>query len=267
MRDILQKTSQCILEAGRIILEHWEQQGQIRHKGRIDLVTDTDLAVEEHLKASLASILPEARFLAEESAPTQDPGSLCWILDPLDGTTNFAHRLPAVAISVALYQEGQIRMGLIYLPKTGELFYAQQGQGAFLNQERISVSQEHDIEKALIATGFPYDIRERLQEIMPRLGRVLAKSQGVRRMGSAAVDLAYTACGRLDGFFEQGLKPWDTAAGQLLVQEAGGQVSRFEPQLELGLRSPDILASNGLIHTELSTLLLEKDKNTWQSNC
>ncbi|MGM0423938.1 MAG: inositol monophosphatase family protein [Thermodesulfobacteriota bacterium] len=260
MREILHKTAEIILEAGKIILEHWQQQGQVRHKGRIDLVTDTDLAVEEYLKQSLANILPEAKFLAEESSPEQDPGSLCWILDPLDGTTNFAHRLPAVAISVALYQGQAISMGLVYLPKTGELFQALQGEGAFLNQEQIFVSQQTDLEKALIATGFPYDIREKLDEVMPRLGRVLAKSQGVRRMGSAAVDLAYTACGRMDGFYEQGLKPWDTAAGQLLVQEAGGRVSRFDPQLQHNLRSPDILASNGQIHAELSSLLLENDE-------
>jgi myo-inositol-1(or 4)-monophosphatase len=260
MREILQKATACVHEAGSIILDHWQRQGQIRHKGRIDLVTDTDLAVEEHLRSSLGNILPEAGFLAEESSPEQDPGGLCWIIDPLDGTTNFAHRLPAVAISVALYQEGQVRLGLIHLPKTGELFQALQGEGAYLNQEQIFVSKQADLEKALIGTGFPYDIRERLAEVMPRLGRVLASSQGVRRMGSAAVDLAYTACGRLDGFYEQGLKPWDTAAGQILVQEAGGIVSRFDPQLQHELRSPDIMASNGLIHSELSQLLLAEDE-------
>ncbi|MFP4213838.1 MAG: inositol monophosphatase family protein [Desulfohalobiaceae bacterium] len=257
MRDILDKTADCVLQAGSIILDHWQKQGQLRHKGRIDLVTDTDLAVEEHLKKGLGSILPEAGFLAEESSPDQDPGHLCWIIDPLDGTTNFVHRLPAVAVSVALYQEGQLVLGLVHLPKTGELFQALQGQGAFLGPEPIHVSSQADLEGALIATGFPYDIQDRLQEVLPRLERVLARSQGVRRMGSAAVDLAYTACGRLDGFYEQGLKSWDTAAGQLLVQEAGGRVSRFDPQQEHGLGEQDILASNGLIHAELSRALQE----------
>lgn len=255
MQEILQQAQKCIIQSGKIILEHWQHSDQIRYKGRIDLVTDTDLAVEKSLKQGLGKILPNAGFLAEESSAQKEPGALCWIIDPLDGTTNFVHRLPAVAVSVALYQEGQVRMGLVYLPKTGELFHALQGSGAFLNGHSIAVSRQSDLQKALIATGFPYDIQDRIQEILPILGRVLAHTQGVRRMGSAAADLAYTACGRLDGFYEQGLQAWDTAAGQLLVQEAGGRVSRFDPELEYDLSAPNILASNGLIHHKLSALL------------
>ena len=255
MPDIAAQTQNAVLKAGEIIREQWSQPKDIRHKGRIDLVTQTDLQVEDLLKEELQAVLPEADFLAEESAQDLSPGSLTWVIDPLDGTTNFAHNLPLVAVSVALWQVDRIVMGFVYLPIVKELFQAVRGQGARLNDRPIRVSSRSDLEQSLIATGFPYSVRERLQEIMPAFAAALSQTRGLRRMGSAAIDLAYTACGRFDGFYELGLKPWDTAAGWLLVEEAGGSVSQFNPKEEYCLGADSILASNGPIHEALAACI------------
>ena len=253
--EILNETVKAVSSAGEIVLEHWNKPKTIRHKGRIDLVTETDVAVEEHLKEKLTQVLPEADFLAEESAEELITGDLTWIIDPLDGTTNFAHGFPFVAISVALYNEGQVVAGVIYLPILGELFTASVAGGAFLNGSAITVSSQNDLESSLVATGFPYWKAERLDLLLGYLGKILTNCQGIRRTGAAAADLAYLACGRLDAFYELGLKPWDTAAGWLLVREAGGKVSCFDPLQEYNLSAANILASNGQLHESLSNLL------------
>ena len=245
----------AVIKAGELIETHWSQPKDIRHKGRIDLVTETDLQVEALLTEELRTILPEADFLAEESARDLSPGSLTWVIDPLDGTTNFAHNLPLVAVSVALWQEERIVMGFVYLPILKELFQAVRGQGARLNHQPIRVSSQSDLEQSLVATGFPYSVRERLEEIMPAFGRVLSQSRGLRRLGSAAIDLAYTACGRFEGFYELGLKPWDTAAGWLLEEEAGGKVTGFDPGEAYTLGADSILATNGLTHEALAACI------------
>jgi myo-inositol-1(or 4)-monophosphatase len=255
MSDIAAQTRNAVLKAGEIIREQWSQPKDIRHKGRIDLVTQTDLQVEDLLKTELQVVLPEADFLAEESAQDLAPGRLTWVIDPLDGTTNFAHSIPQVAVSVALWQQNCIEMGWVYLPILGEMFQASRGQGAFCNDRPIRVSRQTDLEQALIATGFPYSVRERINEIMPAFSAALSQTRGLRRMGSAAVDLAYTACGRFDGFYELGLKPWDTAAGWLLVEEAGGSVTQMDPVETYCLGADSILASNGLIHEALAACI------------
>jgi len=253
-QNLIDQTKEAILEAGKIILHNWDRPKQVRHKGRIDLVTDTDVAVEDKLKSSLKDILPQASFLAEESASTTKPGNLTWIIDPLDGTTNFAHHIPFVAISVALWAENNVLLGFVYLPILKEMFWAAHNKGAFLNDQKISVSTTKALEQSLVATGFPYSVREDIDEIMTYLKKVLVSARGVRRPGSAAIDLAYTACGRYDAFYELGLKPWDTAAGLLLVQEAGGKVSTFSDKpYTLGHRQ--ILATNGLVHQAMVDLL------------
>lgn len=203
----------------------------------------------------MSRIFPQAEFWAEESASSVKDSDLCWIIDPLDGTTNFAHSLVNVAISVALWQNSGIKLGIVYIPVTGEVFQAMANMGAYLNDQPISVSQTPDLDRALIATGFPYDIREKPEQVINPLRKVLVSCRGVRRMGAAAIDLAYTACGRFDGFYEMGLQPWDTAAGLLLVQEAGGKVTQFSPLKEYHLQAPNILASNGTIHNDLGNLL------------
>ncbi len=253
--DILDQLTEAVIDAGQIILRNWDQPKNVYHKGKIDLVTQTDVEVEKSLKEKLQAILPEATFLAEETSNQKKLEDITWIIDPLDGTTNYTHSLQQVAISVALWKTDRIEMGIIYVPQTEEVFQGLAGKGAFLNQKSIAVSQESQLEQSLIATGFPYDIEEKIDLVLPPLRQVLLNCQDVRRMGAAAIDLAYVACGRFEGFYEMGLKPWDTAAGWLLVEEAGGQVSQFSPIQEYYLNSKTILATNKKIHYPLGQLL------------
>lgn len=243
-----------IRTAGEIIREQWDDDKRITFKGGIDLVTQTDLAVEAYLLKSLPKLLPGSTVLAEESHTSLAPGSLSWIVDPVDGTTNYAHGLPMVAVSVALWRDGRAELGAVYAPMLDELFWAVRGGGTFLNEQPVTVSTTKELQQSLIATGFPYSVATKAHTICSRLERVLAASQGVRRFGSAAIDLAYTACGRFDGFYETDLKPWDTAAGWLLVEEAGGRVSGADGKAyELGEEM--IVATNGRMHDELLALL------------
>ncbi len=258
-REIMRDVVQAVREAGELILDAWDRPRNIRHKGRIDLVTDTDLAVENELKESLGRLLPQADFLAEESAGEKVLGhGPTWIVDPLDGTTNFAHKIPFVAVSVGLWEAGLVRLGVIYLPVLGEMYQAAQGRGAFLNNEQIRVTSTGDLEQALVATGFPYTIRTNVDEVLDYMRRALMSARGVRRCGSAATDMAYTAAGRYDAFFEIGLKPWDTAAGACLISEAGGRVSTIDGSDYVpGQR--DVLGSNAKLH-ELMTRMLTGSK-------
>jgi myo-inositol-1(or 4)-monophosphatase len=242
--------------AAAIVREHDARPRTVTRKGRIDLLTETDPAVEAALKKDLAALLPGASFLAEESAAQAALGDLTWVIDPLDGTTNFAHGLPIHAVSVGLWEEGRVVLGAVAVPVLGELFHAVRGGGAFLNGVPIAVTDTADLEQALVATGFPYAIREEIRPIMANLERVLLASQGVRRMGAAAVDLAYVACGRLDAFYESCLNPWDVAAGWLLVEEAGGRVTDYAGR-PYALGGKYILASNGRVHGAISELLEE----------
>lgn len=253
--SLLRQAEAVVQEAGTIIAADWRKPKEVRRKGRIDLLTHTDMAVEAFLKEHLSRVLPEADILAEETAHATVPGELTWIIDPVDGTTNFAHGFPFVATSVALWCDGRVVLGIVNAPILGECFTAAEEEGAWLNGQPISVSRQEDLESALIATGFPYGIREKVESVMTNLERMLLHTQGVRRAGSAALDLAFTACGRFDGFYEPDLKSWDTAAGWLLVKEAGGQVSTYDSKVAYTLGAPTILASNGRIHEAMSALL------------
>lgn len=253
--DLLRQAEAIVREAGSIILADWHKPKDVRFKGRIDLVTRTDMAVEAFLTERLRRLLPGADMLAEETASGTQPGELTWIIDPVDGTTNFAHGFPFVCTSVALWRDGRVVLGIVNAPVLGECFTAAEEEGAWLNGQPISVSREEDLEASLIATGFPYGIREKVEAITANLTRMLVHTRGVRRAGSAALDLAYTACGRFDGFYESDLKPWDTAAGWLLVREAGGRVSSYDSKIPYTLGLPSILASNGRIHEAMSALL------------
>ncbi|MFW5730684.1 MAG: inositol monophosphatase family protein [Desulfonatronovibrionaceae bacterium] len=252
---LFQDTVEAVRSAGELVCSAWDKPRNIRYKGPIDLVTDTDVAVEEELKNTLGRLLPEADFLAEESAGDKVLGQgPTWIIDPLDGTTNFAHKIPFVAVSVGLWTDDQVVMGIVYLPIMQEMFAAFQGRGAFCNNREIRVSGTDSLKPALVATGFPYALLQELDSIMVYMRKVLASTRGVRRCGSAATDLAYTAAGRLDGFYELGLKPWDTAAGVCLIQEAGGKVSTFDGSpFRPGMR--EILGTNALIHEQMTSLL------------
>ena len=248
VQDLLRAACRAALTAGAIIRELYAKPHTIRMKGEIDLVTEADLAAETAIVASLDEDAPGIAVMAEESHQGRPAGDLRhWIIDPLDGTTNFAHGIPIFAVSIALLDKGKPLAGVIYCPLQDELFCASRGGGAWLNDRRIEVTRTDFLVQALVATGFPYDIRRHIDQVIGQTRNVLPKVRDIRRMGAAAVDLAYVACGRLDGFWETALKPWDTAAGWLLVEEAGGTVTDFGG----GPYSPfrgEILASNTILH-------------------
>ncbi|HKO96920.1 MAG TPA: inositol monophosphatase family protein [Pyrinomonadaceae bacterium] len=255
---------QTAREAGRILSDRLGRALQVSNKGAIDLVTEADLASEQLIIDRIKSYYPRHAILAEESGATEagdgndGTSEWKWIIDPLDGTTNYAHGYPCFCVSIALEHENRIEIGVIYDPSRDEMFAAERGQGAHLNDRRMRVSDIEDLNSAMLCTGFPYNVRER-----PNFTRDFAKftmeSQAVRRDGSAALDLAYLACGRFDGFFEEGLKAWDVAAGVLLIEEAGGTVSDFEGQpLNIytpKIYAPKVLASNGLVHEAMIRVL------------
>jgi myo-inositol-1(or 4)-monophosphatase len=276
---IAQIGRQAALAAGAMMRQNYSKPHEITMKGAIDPVTETDFQCQEIIIGMIRQAFPDHGFLAEERGGEgglgQTPAAVpeishpglawesdllnpaCrWIIDPLDGTVNFAHGYPAFCVSIACEADGALEYGVIYDPLRDELFEASRGGGASLNGASIGVSKTDRLELALIATGFPYDIRERVPQTLARLGRLLGIVQGVRRAGSAALDLGYVACGRLDGFFEENLKPWDTAAGLLIVTEAGGKVTTFDGG-DYDLYSPNIVASNGGLHRELVKRLYE----------
>ncbi|RJX25428.1 MAG: inositol monophosphatase [Desulfurivibrio sp.] len=259
---ILRTAALAALEAGHILAGLYHKPHQVRYKGEIDLVTEADVAAEKCVLDILAAQCPGIRILSEESHAVYQgvPREPVWIIDPLDGTTNFAHGFPWFAVSVAYSEKGESLAGVIYAPMQDELFFSCRGCGAWLNGEQIAVSGTAELLKSLLATGFPYDVRENPDAVLGALGKFLTRCQGVRRAGAAALDLAYVACGRLDGFWEIKLKPWDTAAGWLLVEEAGGTVTDFRG----GPYSPfvpELLSSNRLIHAELIAHLQEFSMN------
>lgn len=253
---IVLAATNAALAAGALIRGLYEKPHQIRMKGEIDLVTEADLASEKIIISLLKKDFSAIPVLAEESSPAYDhvPAGPVWIIDPLDGTTNFAHGFPYFAVSIAYSVERVSLAGVIYCPMQDELFLAWRGGGAWLNGRRLAVSGRERLVESLVATGFPYAIRENLADVLANLGKVLPRVRDIRRAGAAAVDLAYVACGRLDGFWERELKPWDTAAGYLLVEEAGGRVSDFGGGAWNPYRQ-EILASNSLLHKKLAELL------------
>ena len=208
---------------------------------------DHDFLAEE----TTGDVAPPTSAASYGAAREADPPPPCrWIIDPLDGTVNFAHGYPAFCVSIACEAAGRLEYGVVYDPLREELFEARRGQGAVLNGRPIQVSGLDRLERALVATGFPYDIRQRLPETLALLGRIMGTAQGLRRGGSAALDMCYVACGRLEGFYEENLKPWDTAAGLLLIEEAGGRITTFAGG-KYDIYSPNILASNRLLHSNL----------------
>jgi myo-inositol-1(or 4)-monophosphatase len=244
----------AVRAAGLFLKENLHRRGEASHKGEVDLVTEFDMGAQDILVGRLAEAFPGHGILAEEGLSRPGRSGFRWILDPLDGTTNYAHTFPVFSVSAALELDGRPALGLVYDPMREEMFSAQAGEGASLNGRRIRVSEVGDLGKSLLATGFPYDIRTSPVNNLDHWQRFLVRAQAVRRCGSAAMDLCYVACGRFDGFWELKLKPWDVAAGALIVSEAGGRVTDFgggEHRVDV----PETLATNGRIHRAMVEVL------------
>jgi myo-inositol-1(or 4)-monophosphatase len=238
--------SRIAREAGALLMDYFRKRVKIEYKGEADLVTVADRNSETLIRERIGQLWPAHDILGEEGGLRDTGSDYRWYVDPLDGTTNFAHGFPVFCVSIALEHEGQRVAGVIYDPTRDELFSAEQGSGAFLNQQRIHVSSTANLAESLIATGFPSHKRHKNPNIF-FYHQITLHTHGVRRAGSAALDLCNVACGRFDGFWEFNLKPWDTAAGVLIVQEAGGRVTDFKGGA-FQLDSHETLASNGLVH-------------------
>lgn len=255
MPSYLEIAVEIAREAGAVLMARFDRHIAIESKGESDLVTEADRASERLIVERLSAQFPSHAIVAEEGGGHESTSGFRWYVDPLDGTTNFAHGFPCFNTTMALESQGELIAGVIFDPVRDEMFAAERGSGAFLNGKRIHVSGAPTLADSLVATGFPS--RKRHLHVNIHFYHQLAMvTHGVRRCGSAAIDLAYVACGRLDAFWEIGLNPWDMAAGLLLVAEAGGKYSgmRGEPHQ---LRGPDLLADNGLIHDEILVMFDE----------
>jgi myo-inositol-1(or 4)-monophosphatase len=247
--SLVEDVKKIALEAGEYMMQERNRfsQEKVESKGLHDYVSYVDKTSEIMIVEGLEKLLPDSGFIAEEGTSEKHGEHYNWIIDPLDGTTNYIHGLPPFCVSIALQENNEIVLGVIYEPNLKELFWAVKGKGAFMNEKAIQVSATPDLDNALLATGFPYYDYSKLQPYMKLFEWCMIHTRGVRRLGSAAVDLAYVACGRMDGFFEYGLRPWDVAAGMLLVEEAGGKVSDFDGQNN-ALFGKEILAFNASTH-------------------
>jgi myo-inositol-1(or 4)-monophosphatase len=253
---MLQFAIETAREAGHLLLEKFGRITAVTKKGDINLVTEADLASEALIIERIKSHHPKHAILAEEAgdAVVVDGTNVWkWIIDPLDGTTNYAHGYPCFAVTLALEHNGDVVIGVTFDPTRGELFAAEKGHGATLNGKSICVSATERLSESLICTGFPYDFK-RKDDFARHLTAFLLSSRGVRRDGSAAIDLAYVACGRFDGFWEEGLNPWDMAAGKLLIEEAGGWITDYSGEA-FSIYRPPVVASNGRIHSEMLAIL------------
>ncbi len=241
-------------EAGAILLAGYEQEHQLSYKGDIDLVTEIDRRSEEFLVGELRRQFPDHRILAEEGGGS-DGGVCQWYIDPLDGTVNYAHGVPFFCVSIAYATEGQLTLAAVYDPMRRELFSAERGQGARLNGRRLRVRHGGELTRSLLVTGFPYDIRSTAATNLDHFARFATLSQGVRRLGSAALDLCYVAAGRFDGYWELSLKPWDLAAGALIAAEAGAMVTPISGAGELLAPPYSVLAASPAIHAAMAAIL------------
>ena len=258
IESIQQVGIKAAYRAGRVLNHHFGQLEQVNKKGAIDLVTIADIDSEKTIIDTIQAKFPDHTILAEESGLAQGDAHATWIIDPLDGTTNYVHGLGIFAVSIAFAKENRIVMGIVFNPITGELFTAIDGQGSKLSNHPIHVSDTETVSDSLLVTGFPYTMKNDEEKLIRRFSRCLADAQGVRRMGSAALDLCYVACGRFDGYWEENLKPWDTAAGMLIARESGGVVTEFNAE-PFQIENDQILATNGKIHQEMIALLNVKD--------
>ncbi len=248
--------AEAAVRAGAIQRERYGEGVKVDYKGEIDLVTEVDHACEAAILEVIRSRYPDHDIITEETDLALTGSPFVWIIDPLDGTTNFAHSYPMFCASVALARDGEVVAGAVFDALRDELFTVERGGGAHLNGRRLGVTTADELIRSLLITGFPYDLHEKLAERLRPFIRVAGRARAVRRGGSAALDLSYVAAGRADGFWEAILKPWDMGAGRLMIEEAGGRVTRFDGT-PLGLGPDEIIATNGFIHDELMSVLAE----------
>ena len=242
--------------AGKILSPMFGRVKHVIKKGSIDLVTEADLEAEKSILKIIRHNFPKDNILSEEAGKHTNSSERTWLVDPLDGTTNFAHGFPFFAVSIALEVKNEIVLGVVYNPYLDEHFVAAKGTGSYLNKKQVQVSKTQGLGESLLATGFPYNIHEKSEKVLELFKKMITRAQGLRRPGSAAIDMCYVAAGRLDGFWESDLKPWDTAAGTIILKEAGGKISTFDgkpysPYLK------SIVAANPCIHDEMLRVLNE----------
>lgn len=251
---LLPEVAGTAMAAGRMLLRNVSRDRSVHFKGKINLVTEMDLKSETLIVARLRKLLPDASFLTEEGSAVENDSPYKWVIDPLDGTTNYAHTFPIWCVSIALEWNGEIVLGCVYDPNRDELFTAVKGKPARMNGRLIRVSERRRLDQSLLATGFPYDIQTSSINNFDHFVSFATTARAVRRAGSAALDLCYLAMGRFDGFWELKLHPWDTAAGTLIVRQAGGKVTDFRGK-PFSIYSEKLLASNGAIHNQMIRIL------------
>jgi myo-inositol-1(or 4)-monophosphatase len=244
-----------LLGAGKILREGYGKELLVERKGEIDLVTEIDKRSEDYLVHAIQRRFPEHHIITEERGPILGDEDRVWYIDPLDGTTNYAHGVPIFSVSIAYAVYGKVIIGGVYDPMQNEYFFATRGGGAYLNGKKLRVSNVISLDKSLLVTGFPYDVHINPNNNLNHYVNFTKKTRGVRRLGSAAIDLAYVAAGRFDGYWEISIEAWDIAAGSLIVEEAGGQVTDVHGGQDFLSPSPSILATNAKIHAEMLALL------------
>jgi len=249
----LENLIKIVQSAGKLLEDGFNSTKKVQFKGSVDLVTQYDIAIENFLKENISKLLPEFSIIAEESSSKSVDTKKVIYIDPIDGTTNFIHKIPFCAISVAVWIEGRAEIAIVYNPILNELFYAKRNEGAFCNRKKISVTSTNSLQHSLLATGFPYTKVEKGKDYrwtLKSLENLLPYTQDIRRLGAASLDLCYVASGIFDGFYECNLKPWDVAAGILLVEEAGGMVTNHKGK-SYSFKDPIIVATNGYNHNAL----------------
>lgn len=254
---MLEKIFEITREAGKIVRKGFSENFSVDFKSNeTDLVTEIDKKSEDAIISFIKKNFPSHKILAEESGKTSGSSEYVWVIDPIDGTTNFAHGLPIFSISIGVQKNNETIYGVVYDVMRDAMYFAEKGNGSFMNEKKLAVSTNDDLRRSVLVTGFPYNIKENPHRAIERFGKFLRKSRAIRRLGSAAIDLCYVAQGVFDGFWEVHLNPWDMCAGKLIVEEAGGLVTNFKGE-EMTIYSKQLLATNGKVHEEMMKVLNE----------